>query len=197
MCLTIVATSSMIKGAQVDYGAYTDFIYLNNTSTAVPQGNAVLLGTFPANYNFTLNNTSYTNTMANFTQYGRTVIGSGGAPDGEFADSAANLENVNGYVAGSQLYIWIFNNVTPAQATQWAIVTDITAQWFAPAAGPNTNSIETGDIGSYVPIGALGFKTIDGNFQLGVIPEPSTYILILVISVLGFVVHRKRKTVAG
>ncbi len=163
---------------QVDFGAIASFIRLNN-NVILPSGNMVMLGSFPTGFDFTVN-TTFAQLSAAFTLYGTTVIGdagSGNTPGQFFSTAGPTLPGVQ----GDHLYIWMFNSNVPANATQWAIVTNNAANWTRPVSGLNSTSIDVSDAGTFVPAGALG--SINGatfDVILGIVPEPSTYFLGLV-----------------
>ncbi len=139
------------------------------------------LGSFPTGFDFTAN-TTFAQLSAAFTLYGTTVIGdagSGNTPGQFFASAGPTLPGV----AGDHLYIWMFNSNVPANATQWAIITNNSANWTRPVSGLTLTSIDASDAGTFVPAGALGSIPggSGGDVLLGiVIPEPSTYFLGLV-----------------
>ena len=206
----LVAAIGVVSVTECSYASTVDYTALGNyllsttyttspstTATRLPAGFSVELGTFTSGFNFTANTNSYTGTNSGFTLYNTTTIGSGGAPVGEFAATTGNLDGFN--ATGTQLYIWVFNNATPANATAWAIVTNTT--WTVPALGTNGNAqIDTSDANTFVPTGAKGALVADTSapsglnqsIRLSAVPEPSSYALGL-LGCLGLLAVAKRR----
>lgn len=185
------------EAEQVDFGAIGNFIRLNN-NTLVPNGDIVMLGSFPTGFDFTVN-TTFAQLTAAFTLYGTTVIGDAGSgfTPGEFFSSAGPV--LPG-VAGDRLYIWMFNSAVPANATQWAIISNPAAAWTRPVSGLTLNSIDASDAGTFVPIGALGSingGTFDIRLGIVVIPEPSVMLLGALGLGLGLMALRARRARAA
>jgi len=90
------------------------------------------------------------------------------------------------------LYVWAFNNPVPSLATQWGIFQ-----------GPNlANGIAPLGITQSVDFSAdtvtmvFGTSFSGGHGTVGLIPEPSTYALMIGVAALGLVYWRKSRQVS-
>jgi hypothetical protein len=183
-----------LQAEQVDFGNIGSLVRLNN-NVVVPAGSGtVWLGSFPTGFDFSVN-TTFAQLSAAFTLYGTTVfgdVGSGGAAGQFFSTAGPTLPGVQ----GDRLYIWMFNSAVPANATQWAIVSNPAANWTRPVSGLNSTSIDGSDAGTFVPTGALGtINGANGDIIMGlvVIPEPSVMLLgALGLGLMAVQVRRSR-----
>ncbi len=206
--LAVVLTSlpSAAKAEQVDWGATGNFITLGNTQAA-PVGFSILLGHFTTGFTFAPTQ-NYATLIANFQTYDTSAIGEGGGGPGQFfAQTSTNPDGTPASTvlpgtAGDQLYMWAFNNANPAQATEWAIISNVL--WVRPPSGATTFSFDASELGTFVPNGARGQVVNNGTpttggdirTQIAPIPEPSTYALALVgLGVAAGVARRRRQAV--
>ncbi len=181
-CLTQVSAGIIEYSAAGNYLLTTAY---NSTAsiaaTRLSLGSTVEVGTFTAGFNFATNSTSYTANDAAFTLINTTTIGTGINAVGQFDKQTGNIDGIA--APGTQLYIWVFNNPVPASATAWAIVTNPT--WTVPATGgTGLSTIDTGDPGTIIAVGALGAIVGDTaaiplgatfSVRVSAVPEPSTY----------------------
>lgn len=181
LALITIGAPGRATASTVEYDAQGNYI-LSTTSTRLPAGSVVELGTFSSSFNFAANSGNYTATNAAFTLYATTTIGANGAAAGQFAATSPSLDTTT--APGSRLYIWVFNSSTPSTATAWAIVTDNDSNWVGPAVGAqNVTQLDTSDANVYIPSGALGAIVPDStapsgegfSIRVGAVPEPSTY----------------------
>ena len=98
-------------------------------------------------------------------------------------------------ISGNQIYIMAFNSANPASSTEWGLATTLSGAsapfWLTAGDSPpdNTNSIDLSQIDTALVGSIVGETT---TLQFAVIPEPSTYLLLLGgIGVLFFIRHRK------
>ena len=168
-----------------EYSAAGNYI-LTYSLKMLPAGDVVELGTFTANFNFAPILTNYTATNAGFTLYSTTTIGAllSGLGAGQFAALTGNLDSTT--AAGKQLYVWVFNTNAPSTATGWVIITDTAANWIGPATGTTATALDTSDVNTFVPAGALGSRVTDTTapsgenfiYAVGAVPEPSTVMIL-------------------
>ena len=203
--LALVAAAALLpsaaQAASIDYGSVGNVILNPDGVSPSLTGNAVRVGTFAPGFDFSLNSTNFAATNSAFTEYDNTVIGSGGAPVGQFFDTTPFLSGITGV----RIFVWVFDSPNPAAATAWAIVTSNDGNWVGPADGPNSTSVDTSDAGVFIPMGALGQRvpappltTANGfNIQMIAVPEPSTYAM-LAVGALGLAwgVFRRRRAAA-
>jgi hypothetical protein len=175
--------------------------FRNPNGSLAPVGEAVLLGTFTAGFDFTANKT-FSSLSAAFTQFDSTTIGTGGVLAGQFVkDVVLNNAAFN----NKQLYMWVFNNATPSSATAWAIVTNLSSAWTVPPTAGDFTAIDGSDIGTFIPTGAAGTgvpssinnpggNQTDWEMTLASVPEPSS----IALAALGLVIiplaRRLRRT---
>lgn len=194
----LLVSATAAQAEQVDFAAVGNFIRLNNGQLD-PNGSQVLLGSFPSGFNFTTN-TSFSQLFSAFTLYGSTFIGDPGSgpTPGQFSATAGPV--LPG-VVGDRLYLWIFNSPVAASATQWAILTNISApidNWTRPASPDGSTSLDASDLTAFVPAGAIGsiIGGPGGDIRLGFapVPEPSTYALCITgAALVAGAVRRRRK----
>lgn len=172
------------NAADIEYQAQANQI-LGSSGTELELGSLIRLGTFSAGFDFAANATNFSATNAAFTQFDTAVIGDGGAPAGQFWDNTPFLSGITNLT----IYVWIFNSATAETATEWAIVTNPASNWKGPADGANSTTLDTGDLGTIVPVGALGSieggAGTGGNIRLQAVPEPSSLALIGMVLVTG------------
>lgn len=187
-----------VDAASVDWSADVDNGIADFVGTALLPTDLLLIGTFnisDAQIQANSGNISYL--MSHFAEYGSSVIGNnvGGAP-GYFAQhSTGDTDTTSPFpVGGQRIYIWAFNSATYTTATQQGIFSQTAlSTWVFPHQTdiPNSTSVDMTDLtdaagttlvaGADIVIG--GFRegplnTMD--FDLALIPEPSTYALVLV-----------------
>lgn len=150
--------------------------------------------------------------MSHFAQFGSSSIGTnvGGTPGEFFQDTINNSSTTTPFpVAGQRIYIWAFNTPIAATATQIGIFSQsVAGNWVFPAQGgiPDTTSVDLTDLtdvagtslvaGADIVIGDFGQGL--GNtqdFNLALVPEPSTYVL-AVVGGLGLLALRRRRSSA-
>ena len=78
---------------------------------------------------------------------------------------------------GTELAVWVFNNSDPLQATQWGIFTT-TSGWEFPAA-LGSQTLASNKINDVIRGSSLG-----GNYALSVVPEPGSWLLLMLGSVV-------------
>ena len=166
------------------------------------------------------NATNYVFLRDNFVEFGQSTPGAGDPNGGGSNDDGYWLENTTNTttltlppsgtqpIANRQIYYWLFNSADPAAATQYGIFTaPNNSRWIFPPdnAIPSTTVTDLSDVptaftGDPATTGILfgGFGTgvsRDGTsplYNLAVVPEPSTYALILVG--LGGLAYARRRS---
>ncbi len=180
------------------------------SGTPLAVGDKVELGYFNINdatIQANASNLTYLNT--HFTLFDSTTIGGPGDTAGiagYFAASSPNQSTINLGLSGKQIYVWAFNAVSGASATQQGIFTATTSNWFFPDdnAIPNTTSIELNQVTDNI-IGGFGVGTSSAtgspqslfNTALIVtspIPEPSSFALLGGLAALGVLAVRRRRS---
>lgn len=157
------------------------------------------------------NATNYVFLRDNFTEFGRSTPGAGDPNGGGTNDDGYWLANTTNTTIGlniqnTQIYYWLFNNADPAAATQYGIFTAPgNARWIFPSdtAIPNTTVTDLSDVPTDtngILFGSFGTGlSRDGAsplYNLAVVPEPSTYALLLVgAGAVAFA--RRRRQVRG
>jgi hypothetical protein len=184
----LIFTAAKLDAAQVTWGAYTD----NGIGTAegapLDIGDLARIGTFnidAATIRANAGNISFLE--ANFVQFGLSTIGTGTALPGYWfieTVNSANALNLN----GDQIYYWIFDGATVAASTQHGIFTAPgNPSWLfpndadiPPITGTDLTDVPTDLTG--IIIGGFGTGSSQGFplYNLAVIPEPSTYALLLI-----------------
>lgn len=161
-------------------------------------GSLLLLGAFNISDSvIQANATNVPFLLSHFAQYGSTTIGGGdlmGTPGLFFQNTIGNPDTTTPFpVAGSRIYIWAFNSPTTTTATQQGIFSQATlSNWLFPHENdiPNTTSVDLSNLtnangtalaaGADVVLGSFGQSALNPrDFELALIPEPSTYALIL------------------
>lgn len=186
-CLLGLILSLSANAADIEYQAQANQI-LTSSGFKLQLGCLIRIGTFTPGFNFAANATNFSTTNSAFTEFDTAFIGDGGAPAGQFYDNTPYLSGITNLT----LYVWIFNSPSAASATEWAILTNPASNWRGPADGSNSTSIDTGDLGTLVPIGALG-SIVGGNGSGGdirlqaAIPEPSSAVQLgLILATAAF-----------
>jgi hypothetical protein len=179
--ISLAGPARSTRGEEIQWGAAFGLLFLTADSgnPAVPVGDAALIGHFDSSFNFSLN-TTFAQLMAGFQQYnsastiGTNISGPSLGPGGLFAST--NPPNTLPGAAGDQVYFWVFNNVNPAAATEWALVTN--PAWVRPPTGATVASYDIADAGT-IAVGPITTIDASGNVILGFapIPEPSTILL--------------------
>lgn len=155
----------------------------------------VEVGIFASTPDFSNTTTLPTFTSLGITAWDPNIIapGVGGASLSLSFDSTAGYPpTVN---AGAQIYAWVYNSKSVVGSSSWAVITN--SSWVLPAipAGASVSTLDwtITDPGTQVRFGTLVGDKITLSTAV-VIPEPSTYALILGALTLGIVgVRRWRK----
>jgi hypothetical protein len=190
--------ASAATAAEVTWGAYQS----NGIGTAfgVPlpdnSGFTLLIGHF----NLTpgtirANATNYVFLRDNFVQFGQSTPGAGdpngggSSDDGYWLTNTVNSSNGLG-IQNLQIYYWLFNSADPATATEYGIFTaPSNPRWLFPSdtAIPSTTVTDLSDVptdSTGILFGSFGTGVsrdgVSPLYNLAVVPEPSTYALLLV-----------------
>ncbi|MBK8475999.1 MAG: PEP-CTERM sorting domain-containing protein [Opitutaceae bacterium] len=117
-----------------------------------------------------------------FTQFGAAAIGDGGY-------------NVAGYFVApttasaptaTKMYIWSFNSVAAASATQWGIFSNSGPTWTTASSAPDVLAMDISQAN------VADFGTLNAGFAMtSAVPEPATYAAILGLVTLGLVGYRR------
>jgi hypothetical protein len=198
----VTATSLFPVQAQVTWGAQTTTGIGDASGIELPVGDLVEIGTF----NLTDSQIQQIQSdipalTAAFTKFDTSVIGAGFNIPGTWAkESSGSFEGAG--VAGKQIYYWIFNASTVAQATQQGIFTALSNDaWKFPsdATIPHTTVTDLAQVNDFI-VGGFGTGT-SSTFgtplvNLAPIPEPSwtgaAYAVIGLGCVVGLRLHRVR-----
>ncbi len=192
LCLSVSPANAQVT---IEYSALGNNIRDTDGTTA-DAGELVRLGLFPSSFDFAANQT-FSSLNSAFTQIDTTTIaGASGTSSGEFFDTATTLDP---NFLNKQLYLWILNTSTASNPTAWVILTN--PNWVTPAAGPDTEFLDTSDVGTFIPAGALGIavapiKPTAANgvdWQMTAVPEPSTYALIA-FGLAGLAFARRKRS---
>ena len=184
--------------------------FVDSTGTLLPDGNAVRVGFFndvSANIHIISGN-DFNSINALFRPLAEGAAGAGTVTTGSLATrtqgtSSGRLTYVidgvtQSYLpAGTQLYVWVFNNANPAAATQWAIFTNNDdSPWVAAVDNPDVPG--SGDLS--LPIQNSIIDDADdvlkgslsaGQVRLAPVPEPGMAALCL--AALTLAVRRRRE----
>jgi hypothetical protein len=164
----------------IDANGISNLVLAAN-GTFLAQGDLVRLGYFSSTANLATDN-SFADLNAVFTPIGEGLANSGTLTENNNSGQTMDINNVSGagtfggafsgisstYLpTGTQLYMWVFNSSTASAATQWGIFD--APSWAFPADTGVTNlSLSSSNIFTFR-------GTANGpNFDLSVIPEPST-----------------------
>ena len=212
LALILSSAFAIAQTAQVTWGAYTT----NGVGTAsgqpLPLGDAVLVGTFDiSNSTIAANATNYSFLLSHWTQFASSTIGFG-SPNGSGDNSGYWLSSNNNStlalgIAGQPIYYWVFNSPTPALATQYGIFTastspnsTVSSAWKFPSdtSIPNTTITDLNQVphdSTGILFGSYGTGiSSDGSsplYNLAVIPEPGSAILLLSGGALIIAVRRR------
>lgn len=171
--LTLLTSPNPVIAAQI---TYTGTVYSLNPVCAFPDGLSVRLGIFnpafdPFRYKFVygvddagnMNETGYNRAVGdgNFTPLG-SGFGFRGVDSWKFIGSA----NVQG-IAGQRLWLFLFDNRNPNQASTMALFSGSDSSWF----GPPNNGQVTIDA-STADIFVFGGGGRGGQIELGILPFP-------------------------
>ena len=181
--LAILSLASLASAASIEFsmGLNGGAIQNPNASTA-SDGDLVLVGTFTSGFDFGLNANNYAVTLAAFSQYGSTTIGSGVGVPPSSGMFDANIAVPGGATTNAPLYMWIFNNAVAGNATAWAIVTNPSSLWLTPGGALSTN-IGGDDTGTVIASGAHGNalgSVPSSNIRMATVtvPEPTSIALL-------------------
>ncbi len=208
LALTITGLDSAHAGS-VTWSAASDNGFADAAGTKLLAGDLLLLGAFDIpDSTIQANSGNVAFLTSHFTTYGTSTIGNnvGGLPGFFFKNSTGNLDTTTPFaVAGLRIYIWAFNTPTTTSATQQGIFSlNNSSAWQFPHENdnPNTTSVDLTDLTdglgtALTPDADLvigDFRQGVGNtldFNLALVPEPSTYALALVGGV-GLLLARRR-----
>lgn len=126
----------------------------------------------------------YATVNALFTEVGTVTAASSGSFTS--AGNSFSLPLAGSLASGTKLYTWVFNTSDVANATEYGIFSSVSTLWnVAPDLGTTT-------LTTSVPMTQVfgGSSTLN---LASVIPEPSTYALLVGALALGFVAIRRRK----
>lgn len=187
------------------------------SGTPLAVGDQLKLGYFNINdatIQANASNQSFLN--SHFTLFDTTTIGDIGNPlapkdtagiAGYFAASSPAQSTVSLGLSGKQIYMWAFNAVSWASATQQGIFSATTSNWFFPddSSTPSTTSIDLNQVTDII-VGGFGTGTAkDSNnisqplFNTALIvtspiPEPSSFALFGGLAALGALAVRRRRS---
>jgi hypothetical protein len=167
-------------------------------------GNTVLVGSFDTGFDVTSNATNFATLLANFGSFddfgifdAATNMLSGATADAGVFSGSFNLSSTTVPDAGGttpDVYVWFFNNATPASADEYAIINlGALANGVSPTGTSQSldlSAFQAAEHGSYNPsatsTGALGVVTLEA------VPEPSAYAAIAGLLALTWVMARRR-----
>ncbi len=195
--------------AAVSWSAATDNGLADVFGVKLAPGDLLLLGAFNIpDATIQANSGNVAFLMSHFTTFGTSSIGTnvGGAPGFFFQNTTGNTATTTPFpVQGQRIYIWAFNTPLATTATQEGIFSQtVAANWIFPTQGgnPDTTGVDITDLtnapstalapGADIVIG--GFQQGVGNtldFNLALIPEPSTYVLALVGGIALWLLRRR------
>ncbi len=175
-------------------------------------GNLLLIGSFNiSDSTIQANSGNISFLLSHFSQYGSSTIGSGvgNTPGLFYQNTIANLDTAG--VAGQRIYIWAFNSPIATTATQQGIFSQSALNnWIFPHESdiPNATSVDLSNLtnangtslvaGANIVIGSFGQSPFNGrDFELALIPEPSTYTLVLLGGIALVVVRRRARAIRG
>jgi hypothetical protein len=165
------------------------------------------IGTFDVNIaTIQANQSNLSFLQSNFVDFANSFVGAGvGGLSATWTQNSAGSANSLG-VNGDRIYLWAFNAVTAASATEQGIYTSTAASWVFPndSAIPPTTAIDLDQVNEIV-VGGFGvgtspvtsaslFNTAVIGGAVSAIPEPSTYALLGGFAALGLAVVRRRRT---
>ncbi len=194
----------------VNWGAATDNGLANASGVKLPAGSLLLVGAFDITDAVIQANASNVAFLSShFSTFGTSSIGNnvGGQPGFFFQQTVGNFDTTTPFpVAGLSIYIWAFNASTMGAATQQGIFSQtLDADWDFPHDSDivTTTTIDITDLTNAAGTALIaGADIVVGNFQQGpgntldfnlaVIPEPSTYALVLVGGIALFYLRRRR-----
>ncbi len=209
--LTLLGLAAVaVRADQVTWGDTDSFGLGTSTGVPMPAGDLVEIGTFDIN-NATIqvNQHNLSFLQANFVDFATSVVGAGaagGSPGYWTQDSNAPANTPLGPgINGDQIYLWAFNAVSAASATEQGIYTSTAANWVFPSdtVVPDTTAIDLDQVNEIVVGGfGVGTSSASGSTEplfntaviLNSIPEPSTYDLLGGLVALGLAVVRRRRT---
>lgn len=202
---------SKANAGTVDWGASVDNGLADAFGVKLLPGSLLLLGSFDVpDSTIQANSGNISFLMSHFTTFGTSTIGNnvGGASGFFFQHTVGNTTAIQGL----SIYIWAFNSPTTTTATQQGIFSATAlSNWIFPnqVGNPNSTAVDFTDLtnaagtalNSNANIVVGGFAQGLGNtldFDLALIPEPSTYALaILGLPVFLFVRRKRTATSRG
>jgi hypothetical protein len=192
-----LALSASLQADTVTWGAQISNGVGTANGTPLPNGSndLILIGGFDiSNATITANGSNEAFLLSHFTTFGSAAIGDGSpngpgsASDGYWTAVTTNSANTLS-LQNKEIFYWVFNAATPANATQYGIFTaPSNTSWVFPDDNSNPNTAIT-DL-SQVPhdltgilFGSFGTGlSRDGAsslYNLSAIPEPSTVAYLL------------------
>ena len=176
------------------------------SGTPLLTGSLVELGMFTVNdATIQTNANNYGFLSAHFVIFDSAAIGTGSGAegiDGYWTRASPGNVSTDGIgVAGQRMYIWAFDTVSGATATQYGIYTSSLSSWLFPSDSsvPNTSQIDLNEVTSIL-VGGFGTGTSSAtgpseplyNLAAIAIPEPASTAMIAALGALTLGLYRRR-----